>query len=173
MKSHKKNNEQIVYSRLAILIFCLFAWECDSGLSPPQIPPSPSYGFKGTVYFQNWPPDTTIKDLRVVAFQNYPPVSIASEFFAGRLRFSDDMVLSYGDDSIPYTVTLNPMNIDSIPYVAVGQRFGENQLQDWKMVGIYYSIDDSSLPGTVKVFSDSFVTGIDIYVDFNNPPPQP
>ncbi|MDI6766583.1 MAG: hypothetical protein QME52_07150 [Bacteroidota bacterium] len=173
MKSHKKYKERIVYSPLLILIFFLFAWGCDQGLEPPQEPPPPSYGFEGVIYFQNWFPIDSIKSLRVVAFQNYPPGDIAVEYFENRLRFSDDLISSHGADSIPYTVILNPMYVDSIPYIAVGQQFGENQFQDWRMVGIYYSIGDSSRPGTVKVFPDSIVSGINIYVDFNNPPPQP
>ncbi len=169
MLSHKKYNERIAF----ILLFCLLALECDSGLAPPQIPPSPPYGFKGTVYFQNWLPKDSIKDLRVVAFQNYPPGDIAAEYFGNRLRFSDELISSYGANSIPYTIILNPMDVDSIPYIAVGKRFGDNQLKDWGMVGVYYAIGNSSRPGTVKVFPDSIVSGIDIYVDFNYPPTQP
>ena len=155
------------------MLVLLFLNGCDKGLEPNKIPPPPPYGFKGVVYFQNWPPSDSVKELRVVAFQNYPPGNIATEYIARRLRFSDDLKTLYGNNSIPYIVILNPMNVDSIPYVAIGQRFGDNLLQDWKLVGVYFSPDDSTRKGTVKALQDSIVRGINIFVDFHNLPPQP
>lgn len=157
---------------LFIFISCLSHWGCDKGLAPIQTQPPP-YGFKGVVYFKNWPPADIIVKLYVVAFRNYPPGDIFNEYQNGNLRFSNDLVPSYGLDSIQYEVDLNPMHVDSIPFVAVGQQYGQNIQQDWRLVGFYHLINDSTKPATVRVFPDSIVEGINIKVDFNNLPQFP
>jgi hypothetical protein len=39
--------------------------------------------------------------------------------------------------------------------------------------GVYYTPGDTSKPGTMVIPNSNFARNINIYVDFNNPPPQP
>jgi hypothetical protein len=45
--------------------------------------------------------------------------------------------------------------------------------KDWSVVGVYTTTGDQSKPGTMSIIDGMITSGIDINVDFNNPPPQP
>lgn len=164
-------NKKIHY--ILIFSFLIFFIEgCDEGISPEEAPlVAEAHGIKGTLYFTNWPPVDSVIDLRLVAFLNYPPVDIISEVLQGRAKYSDK--LPYGVDSINFTLILNPLPADTIRCIAVGQQFGNNIQEDWRLVGVYYTPGDSILPGRVFIPPDSIVVDINIKVDYTKLPPQP
>jgi hypothetical protein len=146
---------------------------CDKGIAPESTGTAgpPPYGVSGTVYFQHWPPVDSVIDLRVVAFTTYPPGDIVSEVLSGRAKYTN--TLPYGVDSVTYSIDLTPIQPGSIPFIAVGQQYGQNIQQDWRLVGEYYTDGDTSQPGSIYVPVDSIVPGVNIFVDFNNPPHLP
>jgi hypothetical protein len=146
---------------------------CDQGLSPEgSSHPTPVYGFRGTVHFKNWPPRDSIVDLRVVSFKHHPSQNILDDVLQGRAGFTPRLQ-PYGADSIAYTLILSPIPAGAFAYTAVAQQFGQNINTDWRAVGLYLSAGDTSGPGSISVPGDSVISGIDIFVDFNNPPPPP
>jgi hypothetical protein len=45
--------------------------------------------------------------------------------------------------------------------------------KDWIVIGLFYSENDSTNPGKIKVNRGQFIDNVNIDCDFNNPPPQP
>ncbi|MBI4549247.1 MAG: hypothetical protein HY707_14795 [Ignavibacteriae bacterium] len=165
---HKPPLFFILFSGLALSL-----WGCDKGLAPDETSVQQRlYGFRGVIYFKNWPPTDSVLDLRVVAFKNYPPPDIVNEVLQGRARFTETLQ-PHGADSISYTLVINPLPPGIFPYVVVGQRFGSDIMRDWRAVGIYYAEGDTTQPGSVNVLPDSILQGINIYVDFRKSLPQP
>ena len=153
-----------------ILVGLLYNIRCNQGLAPENSQNSNSrpYGVQGVVKFRNWPPQDSIRDLRLGVLKNYPVTDIVNEVLQGRARFTDQ--LSYRVDSLSYTLTLSPLPPGQFPFVGVAQQFGPNVQKDWRIVGIYYANGDTTKPGVVTVPSDSIVPHIDINVDFLHPP---
>jgi len=166
--------ERFPITVVVFLIFfsCSFGWHCDEGLAPSSVSQLPQYGIRGTIYFANWLPSDSIRDLRLAALKNYPVSDIIAEVLQGRARFTEKLQ-PYGSDSLAYTLILSPLATGLFPYVAVAMQFGPNIQQDWRVVGVYYANGDTTVPGTVDVPSDSIVPGINVHVDFLNPPPPP
>jgi len=135
------------------------------GISPETGGLSPlPYGISGMIYFRNWPPTDSIRDLRLVAFKNYPSQSIVTEVLQGSARYTETLQ-PYKADSIAYTLLLSPLPPGKIAFIAVGQQFGPNVQADWRLVGEYV---DTASQGAVFVPADSIISGINIRVDFNN-----
>ncbi len=162
------------FTLASILVLASLAGHgCDQGLAPQiqtrQIPP---YGISGTIYFKNWPPADSILDLRLAALQRYPVQDLFGEILQGRARYSPALA-PYGVDSLNYTLILNPLPPGEFPLVGVAEQFGPNLRTDWRVVGIYYAMGDTTKPGTVTVPADSIVPGINVTVDFLHLPPFP
>jgi hypothetical protein len=74
-----------------------------------------------------------------------------------------------------------PLNQYEIPpsvyhYVAVAQQSTDEislDRKDWFVSGVYYANGDTTTPGILTIPEDTFVDDINIYCDFDNPPPQP
>ena len=97
--------------------------------------------------------------------------------------------LSFVVDSIPFgckTFSYNSINNNFISllqvspgdykYIIVAQSKTPDislDRKDWVVVGVYTSSGDQSKPGTMTIRDGMITTGININVDFNNPPPQP
>jgi len=156
------------------LLAVLFLYPaCDQGLSPESAAThGPVYGISGTIFFKNWPPADSVLDLRVVSFKNSPSQDILDEVLQGRAGYTETLQ-PYGADSVHYTLVLSPIPPGAFAFTAVAQRFGPNVRADWKAVGEYYVNGDTSRPGTIIVPADSILPGIDIRVDFRNPPRGP
>jgi hypothetical protein len=166
------NIKSILYIS-TVIILALLNFGCDKGLAPTEISQgggSVTKGISGTIHFINWPPESTLVDLRLVAFKNYPPGDIVSEVMQGNAQYTETLK-PYFSDSLSYTLVLTAATWGSIQYIVVAQQFGPNIQADWKMVGVYYTPDDSSKPGTVNLSADGIVNDINIRVDFLNPPP--
>ena len=146
---------------------------CDEGLAPSTTATrSASYGISGYVHFRNWPPVDSVVDLRLAALKSHPSSDIVSDVQSGRARFTES-ALPYGVDSAAYTLILSPLPPGIFSYIGVAQRYGGDIFHDWRVVGIYYNGGDTSAPGSVNVPPDSIVRGVNIFVDFNDLPPQP
>jgi hypothetical protein len=152
-------------------VCCIFFIGCDKGLAPAPEPQP--YGFEGTIYFQNWPPRNNVIDLRVVVFKNYPPRNIFAEISQGNAKYSETLLPYYGSDSASYTLYLSPLPPGRYEYIVVAQQFGPNIFNDWRAVGVYYANSDTTSPAVLIVPENTVVRGVNINVDFQNPPPQP
>jgi|SRR5271169_1587643 len=152
---------------LIVLLMFVFV-SCDQGLAPVSLSVPPS-GIRGFVFFNHWPPADSVVDLRLAALKNPPTLNLINEVLQGEAQFTNTLS-PYGADSIAYTLILTP---GKYVYIGVAQQFGPNIQQDWRVVGVYHAVGESMNPDSVTVPADSIVNGINVYVDFNNIPPQP
>ena len=166
--------------RFLIFIFlCVLLASCDAGLAPP---PPVELGFSGTVYFTpgSWPPADSLVSLWVFASNIYPLDS--ATVYAG-LFSNPPTIFLYPDmskslpffvDSISYSFPLQP---GTYKYIGVIQQTSSNLftlgIRVFRVVGFYKDPANLLQPGTVVVNNLSQVKGINIQVDFRNPPPQP
>lgn len=155
---------------LAAVVLLLFASACeDHGLLPPTEMTIP--GFSGTLHIRGtWPPQDSVRDLRVAAFRNYPPKDLLSEVLGGSAVFSDG--LPHGMDSIAYRVQAEALR-GVFAYVVVAQNYGPDPFQHWRAVGVYTVSGDVRAPSPIDVGGGRFLRDIDITVDFIDLPPQP
>ncbi len=156
-----------------LLFLAILNTACDHGIAPTGAPPGPSNpgGVSGIVYYQNWPPAEEVKNLKVIVFLEFPPGNILNEVQSGRaIVHPPDISESLPQfvDSTAYSVQLEAGIYE---YVVVAQQYGG--LLDWRAVGQYDTTPADSFPSAIEVFSDSILSDIDIYVDFNNLPIQP
>lgn len=159
----------------ALLLVCICATmlgviACeDHGMSP--VTEAETAGFSGTITFRStWPPQDSVRDLRIAAFRNYPPKDILSEIIGGSAVFSDK--LPFGVTKIDYRVQSASLS-GSYAYVVVAQNYGPDPFQQWKAVGVYAITGDVTKPTAIDLGSGRFLRAIDVEVDFINLPPQP
>jgi hypothetical protein len=158
------------------MILCLLLAACDGGLAPP---PPVELGFSGTVYFTpgSWPTDSLF-NLWIFASQIYPLDS--AKVYSGLLgsqttiflfpSISQSLPLSEVD-SMSYSF---PLQSGTYRYVGVIQHVSPDfSIRAFRVVGFYKNPTNLSQPGTVEVNESAQVKGINIDVDFRNPPQQP
>jgi len=164
--------------RTAFLLALLILWGagCDKGLEPLNEPS----GFSGVIRFKNWPPPDSMLELRLVAFEQYP--SDTSNIIRSLLSGEAVVYPPVGAtgfakfvDSIPYVFSNEGavIKVTKYDYVVVAHRYGTNFLADWKPAGVYTTTPNSFEPAPVLVLLHRIIPGINIEVDFNNPPPKP
>jgi len=153
--------------RFPILFIILLLFACNHGLSPTG-PESISKdnGISGTIFYQNWPPADSIKNLKLVVFKEFPPDDILSEAVYYPPGFSES--LPQFVDSTDYFMALEPGVYE---YIVVAQQYGG--FLDWRAVGQYDTTRQDSLPTSVTILPGSVLPDINIYVDFENLPIQP
>ena len=152
-----------------LLCFLFFTLTCNHGL----VPPDRGTGISGTLTFVNWPADTLLYDLRLVAFNNFPPDDIITEVSEGEAIVYPPITegaLPFYTDSITYLMELPPGRIG---YLVVAHQYGPNYMNDWQAVGQYDTTPTDSLPTAITVEAGKMFTDIDIDVDFNRLPIQP
>jgi hypothetical protein len=159
---------------LPITIICVLLMACDEGLAPP---PPIELGFSGTVNFSGtWPSDSLL-NLWIFASQIYPLDS--TKVISGLLQIphsiflypSMSQSLPFNVDSISYSF---PLQSGTYKYIGVIQQISAfTSIHAFRVVGFYKDSTDASIPGTVEVNDREQVKGININVDFQNPPPQP
>ena len=168
-----------LFTVLSSLVLLLTAG-CDDGLAPfDESQPS---GFSGLIRFRNWPPPDSVQELRVVAFFEIPSDSagLFNVLLAGGAAVYPAVGtkgLAQYVDSLPYTFT----NIESSPslqvaeykYIVIAQKYGSNIFADWKPAGVYTIKPGTFEPATLRVLYHRIIPGINIDVDFHNPPPKP
>jgi len=162
--------------RLLVAAIVLLSISCDHGLEPPL---SVEPGFGGIIYFEKgtWPAADSIVNLWVFASQVYPLDS--AKVFGG--LFSNpptiylypalDKNLPLFVDSVSYKFNLPPGRYE---YVGVLQRFANDlNVRSLKVVGMFGTNDSPPFPIPIVVSTSSFVTRVDIKVNFHKPPPAP
>jgi hypothetical protein len=159
---------------LTLLILGLTAG-CDGGISPEPAPPVEP-GFSGTVTFVGeWPSDIT--QTNIVLFKD--PLLSDADFNVFNLRYISNSIPN-GSTTFEFDSRSNFLIANIEPgeyaYLAVAQsKTPELSLQrkDWFVTGVYYAGGDTTQPGTLVIPEATFVSGISIICDFDNPPPQP
>jgi len=158
---------------LGCLIFLISG--CDKGIEPAA--PTPT-GFSGTVTFTGiWPEG--IQRTHVVVFNHL--LQSSADFSIPNLSFVVNPI-PYGSKTFTYnSITDNFTSILQVTpgdykYIIVAQSKTpaiSYDRKDWFVVGVYTTTGDQSKPGTMSIIDGMITPGIDINVDFNNPPPQP
>jgi hypothetical protein len=157
---------------ILFLIILLLPGCADHGLSPSDSDSDKLPGFGGVIRVKSQlPPSDSLRDLRVVAFRNYPPLNIVLDVASKKAVFTDTTIVIKGDIS-SYRIQ-NSDAIGEFKYVVVAQQFGPNIFTDWRVVGVYTTTMDVTKPSSISVPLGTFLSAIDIDVDFYNPPPQP
>lgn len=143
-------------------MFLLFS--CQEGLAPIE-----KAIIKGKITFVgHLPPDSLIKDLRVVAFNNYPPKDIVSEVLTGNAIFTGSL-LPIKNNECNYFIEIDKFPT-SIEYLVVARQYGT--LFEWDVVGIYSNDTVNYTPQKI-VLTKPTTVNIDFVVDFNKKLPQP
>jgi hypothetical protein len=168
---------------LSIFIICFFiilvSCDSDHGIEPKAIDDT-EFGFGGNIVFYGAWPDS-IKRMFLVAFKD--PLLDESDFVITNMGYLS-IELQLEVQSIQYSSfdsAYIPLNQYDIPpsvyhYVAVAQQSTDEISyfrEDWFVSGIYYANGDTTMPGILTIPEDTFVDDINIYCDFDNPPPQP
>jgi hypothetical protein len=138
---------------------------CDHGLEPPP-PAKPGFGGRIT-YKGKWPPADSIQLLAVVAFKQFPPTNIIADILSGNAVY--DTALARNVQSQDYQFFTEPV---TFRYVVVAQQYGPDIFSNWRVIGVYSDDPLQATPKAVVVSPGTFVSGIDITVDFSHPPPQ-
>lgn len=156
------------------LLFCFLA--CDGGLQP-DVPIQP--GFGGTIRFaqNSWPPIDSLVNLLVFASQIYPLDS--TSVFAG-LFAQPPQIFFYPSDRERVALNVDSSNFffplppSTYKYVGILQHFNVSlNIRSFRVVGFYFDPKDPSQPLSVLVKEGQQVAGVNMFVDFRNPPPQP
>jgi hypothetical protein len=154
-----------MFARLALLVAAIVPGACDHGLSPD------SSGFSGKVAVSSaWPPADSLFDFRVVAFREYPPADILASVLAGKVDFSDRLLLNVPEQS--YILRKDGLS-GTYKYIIVAQQYADNPLLHWRVVGVYARDGDVSRPTPLTLEPGRVIGSIDITVDFTKLPPQP
>lgn len=157
-----------------ILLITVNFTGCDKGIAPLEVNEKP--GFSGKItFFGDWPIDVTRTHL--VIFKK--PLNSAADFNADNLAFVSKEIPK-GTSSLDYSTLDEPL-IGKIPagtynYIAVAQSktilLSLNRI-DWNVVGLFHKNSNPGTPGSVTVPESELIIGVDIEVDFSNPPVQP
>ena len=152
----------------------VFLNACDHGLAPDDADETTRTGVSGIItYTGTWPADSLILDLKLVVFQNIPADStqVISDVVLGRAYIYPENVaesLPYDVSETAYEMALEP---GSYEYIVIAQQYGS--ILQWRLVGQYDTSPGDSLPTGITVVRDSMLTGIDVNVDWDNPPVLP
>ncbi len=158
-----------------ILVSC----DSDHGIAPKPIVET-EFGFSGNiVFYGSWP--DSVKRIILVVFKD--PLINPGDFVLTNIGFLS-FELPIGVQTYQYSSldsALIPLIPDDIPptvyhYVAVVQQSTDELSlirRDWFVTGVYYANGDTTAPGVLTIPEDAFVDDINMYCDFENPPPQP
>jgi len=168
---------------LSIIIVCFFMIlaSCDSenGIAPkPAV--EQEFGFNGNIVFYGAWPDS-IRRIILVVFKD--PLINPDDFVITNIGFLS-FELPLGVQTYQYSsldsaiIALTPFEIPPsiYHYVAVVQQSTDElslSRRDWIVTGVYYANGDTTMPGILTIPENAFVNNINIYCDFENPPPQP
>ncbi len=171
-----------MYKTFLLLIICCilyFISGCDKGIEPEpeKSPESETISFSGKVTFTgNWP--AGIARTHIVVFKN--EIKSVADFSFQNLAFVVDSIPYKSQEFIYNSIANNFFSFTladgTYKYIVVAQSKTPTislNRDDWFIVGVYYNNGDKSKPGTMTLQKGKNTAGIDINVDFNNPPPQP
>lgn len=165
-----------------VLVLCVVSVAgCNGGLSPT---PAPKPGIGGTIYFAKgtWPgtpvtPDS-LANLWIFASEVYP---LDSSLVVSGLFSSTPTIFLYPSfvanlpfyvDSVQYFF---PLPLGFYKYIGVIQHIDpfSFSISSLRVVGVAKNPADTTQPLQVNITQGSVTTGVDLHVDFRNPPPQP
>jgi hypothetical protein len=159
---------------LIVLIFLLALYSCHEGLSPSDNDNLPNTArLEGTVYFKgganDWPPEDSVKAVRIVAFKNFPPKDVIQEILSGNAYFTLSSVPLFGDSAnFSINITDTPVLLN---YIAAAQQYTDS-ITAQRVIGVYSETNDNTKPSLLSIDGGKTYR-IKIYVDWNNLPPQP
>ena len=163
--------KRIMYIFLFIIL--LIFEGCDKGIEPRPADEVP--GFGGRITFVGTWPDS-VKRTFIVAFDSL--LEEPNDFSLYNLKFISDSIPTgvsfYDFDSRKDPVV--SIEAGNYAYVVVVQQKTPTislRRQDWIVAGVYYAYGDTTHPGELIIPQKTFVRNINIWCDFNNPPPQP
>ncbi|MBI5662747.1 MAG: hypothetical protein HZC46_11425 [Ignavibacterium album] len=167
------------FPTIVVLILILNFISCDHGIAPLPEQPEVS-GFEGTIFFLSTWPDS-IKRTHLVIFKN--PLLQPSDFVITNIKYiSREIpfgVQSYrfsSLDSAIIPVSPGPFEPGEYAYVAVAHQTTEElslARKDWFVSGVYYTNNNTTKPGILKIEENKITRNVNIRVDFNKLPPQP
>ena len=175
-----KNRTKIKIFVVSIFWLVITTVSCNSehGIAPKPIGKQ-EFGFGGNIVFSGEWPDS-IKLMVLVVFKN--PLLNDRDFVITNMRYLS-VPIPLNTQTYQYSsldTALIPIMPDEVSpseysYVAVAQSNKEFSLsrKDFFVAGVYYANSDSTNPGTLTIPSNTYVDNINIYCDFDNPPPQP
>jgi len=161
------------YFILILLSILLFS-SCNKGLDPTEIK-LPSY-LRGRITYlggaPKWPPDSTVKAIRVFAIQpqpKYDSTGVFNMISAGKLFWSNLLATFVSNDTFSVEIPYPPVVIN---YLAVVQNWGT--IAQWRVVGVYTITGDNTKHSSIQVLDRGRnYDSLNIIVDFDNLPPQP
>lgn len=155
----------------------LLASGCGGGIEPEPERPI-QMGFGGTVTFTGtWNPD--IMRVHLVVFRS--PLNSVADFNPFNLAFVSDSI-PIGATTWSYNTNENKISdifnltAGSYAYAAVAFSTTPDLALDrgaWFVVGVYRATGDTASVSPVVIPEGQFVSGVNIFCDFDNPPPQP
>jgi hypothetical protein len=163
---------------LFLLVIVAIVEGCDGGLAP--LPPAKP-GFSGTVYFESatWPPPDSVVNLWLFVSRIYPLDS--AKVFNGLINGSISVFPAPDTSSItdPRTPVSSvsyeyPLSAGQYLYAGVIQRLRSDfNIRSFRVIGVYSEQGQPAQPATFEVPAQGIVSGIDIFVNFDQPPTQP
>ena len=166
------------------IIFCAAGifYSCNGGLDPAMT--SKQAVLAGVLHFtqgagaKNFPPRDSLRDIRVVAFKQIPrDTNVIFALISGDAFFTSSLLdTNKLDSTIAFSFEISQVqladSILTIKYLAAAQQYGSNAFSDWRVIGLYKPINDST-PTPLSVFAGQVRNDLDINVDFKKIPPQP
>ena len=172
---------KIYIEYLAIFFACLFIFltscESEHGIAPKPIPDQ-EFGFGGNIVFYGEWPDS-INLIVLIVFKD--PLLKPEDFVITNIGFLRNPLplgipnfqySSLDSAVIPLIQEVTPPSEYHYAAVASAKEFSLSR-KDWFVRGVYYAHGDTTKPGIISIPKDSWVDNINIYCDFDNPPPQP
>ena len=172
---------KIIYFSIFVVCFFTILNSCNSehGIAPKPIGEQ-EFGFGGNIVFYGVWPDS-IKRMVLIVFKD--PLTSPDDFVLqniGLLSFELPLNVQTFQYSSTDSTIIPLIPDDASPsvyhYVAVAQQSTDDislSRKDWFVSGVYYVQGDTSSPGILTIPDDTYIENINIYCDFDNPPPQP
>lgn len=153
-----------------ILLFVVIV-SCDEGLKPPDKSGKSyiAFNFFYVGGVEKWPDSTEMKAMRFVAFKSYPPKDILQDVIDGEAYFTFLSLPLYVESSSKLIEI--PDTPQKLEYLVAAWQYMDS-LSAQKVAGVYTESGDNTKPSSI--FLDKGDTAIiDIFIDFENLPPQP
>ncbi len=150
---------------------------CDNGITPFPETISSLTGFEGEVTFiGNWP-DGILQTYLVVfkeplkSAADFPPPNLS--YIIGPIAFgSKEYSYNSIDNSFSSNFKLVPGTYNYLVVVQSKKANLSLNLSDWTIVGIYYSKNETTTPGSLTIVNGKIIKDINIICDFSKLPPQ-
>jgi len=157
--------------KLIIFVFISFLIACNEGLAPSE-KEQKTY-LNGIVHYingkNNWPPADSCFAVRIVAFKTYPPQNIIQEISERNAYFTFNSLPLFVDSS-DFSLEIKNAPVQ-LKYIVAALQY-TNDLTSQKVIGVW-SVNEKKFEPSIINIERGKSYSIDIYVDFNELPPQP